>query len=723
VQALIDELSSVAEPVHLEPGDTLVEEGAQADHVFAVVAGRLEATARSADGGVVVGSVGAGEVVGEVTVIAGGRRTATLRATEPTDALVLPRAEFEDWLNRNPDFADEVSSQARERIDRGHVAAMVSELAGPGEHAVVQSVLDRVEWRHLEAGEVLFEEGDPSDAAYFIVGGRLMVSALDDDDVQRPIVELGRGAVVGELGLLDDAPRSATVTAIRDATLAVFPRAAFEELVMTSPALMLHVARGILTRLRRTPRRPVGRARTITVAVVAPDAIPGPAADLTGAIVDELARFGSVRRLSSALVDEVLSRPGIAQVAADNVGVPRLAELMHEADVGNDHVVLETDPELSRWTRRAVRQADRLVIVCSPSPDQDEERLVTGLLAETSGLAHVSVLLAVVHPAGAERPHGTAALLRRYGLEDVVHLRAGSSADVARLARLAGGHGVGLVLSGGGARGFAHLGAYRALLEAGVPIDAVAGCSIGAPLGAGIARGVSLEEMIEVTQRQFHRLLDYTLPIVALVKGQRITASIEETFDGWDIEDLWLRYHCVSTNLTQSRLEIHRRGNTSKAIRASVAIPGVLPPVPHEGDLLVDGGVINNLPVESMLEDGMVDTVIAVDVAPPTGPRARADYGLSVSGFRAVAASLRRGQTTYPSVTAVLLRSMLAGAVHNQASVLRGETVDLLLRMNLPGVSLLDFERVAEVADAGYRAAVDPVRAWASTLSWMTVDT
>jgi predicted acylesterase/phospholipase RssA len=244
---------------------------------------------------------------------------------------------------------------------------------------------------------------------------------------------------------------------------------------------------------------------------------------------------------------------------------------------------------------------------------------------------------------------------------------------------------------------------------------------MGAPLAAGVARGVSLDEMVELTQRQFHRLLDYTLPVVSLVKGQRITESIEETFAGCDIEDLWLRYHCVSTNLTQSRLEVHRRGSTSKAIRASVAIPGVLPPVPHDGDLLVDGGVINNLPVESMLEDGMVDTVIAVDVAPPRGPRARADYGLSVSGFRALAASIRRGQRTYPSVTAVLLRSMLAGAVHNQASALRGESVDLMLRMSLPGVSLLDFERVAEVADAGYRASVEPVRSWASTLPWMTV--
>lgn len=568
----------------------------------------------------------------------------------------------------------------------------------------------------IQAGEIsTFEAGDPSDAAYFIVGGRLLVSSPSDDGVGEPIAELGRGEVVGELGLLDDAPRSATVTAIRDTTLAVFPTSTFEDLVTRSPGLMLHMARGILTRLRRSPRRLIGRARAVTLAVVG-DVDPRP---IVEGVTREMARFGTVRHLSSAIVDEVLGRPGIAHADAANVGVPRLSELMHEADVGNDHVVLETDAEATGWTRRALRQADRLVIVCAARPGPRELDHIRSLLAEVADVRHVSVLLALIHPAGADRPRGTARLLDDLGLSDVVHLHEGHEADIGRLARLASGNGVGLVLSGGGARGFAHLGAYRALVEAGVPIDAVAGCSIGAPLAGGIARAVRDEEMVEVAQRQFHRLLDYTLPVVSLVKGQRISDRLSESFAGWDIEDLWLRYHCVSTNLTRSRLEVHRRGSAARAIRASVAIPGILPPVPHDGDLLVDGAVINNLPVDSMRADGMIDTVIAVDVAPLRGPRARSDYGLSVSGFRALAASMRRGSNTYPSVSAVLLRSMMAGAVHNQASALRQDAVDLLLQLNLPGVSLLDFERVAEIAQVGYVRTVEPVREWAATVEWL----
>jgi predicted acylesterase/phospholipase RssA/CRP-like cAMP-binding protein len=718
-RALIDDLAASARSIALAAGDVLVEQGAEADDVFLVVSGRLNAVTQSDGSEVMVGSVAAGDVVGEVTVIAGGRRTATLRAIEPSEALAIPRAEFEAWLTEHPDAADAVSSQARNRIDRAHVAEMVAGLMGEDEPDLVQTVVDRVGWRRLAAGEVLFEQGDPPDAAYFIVAGRVMVSVRDPDGNAEPVAELGRGEVVGELGLLDRAPRSATVRAVRDTTLAVFSTEVFEELVTRSPALMLHVARGILTRLRRTPRRMVGRAAALTIAVTAP-VDPHPIVD---GVTAAIARFGSVRHLSSSRVDELLNRPDIAQVEADNVGVPRLAEFMHEADVGNDHVVLEADRELSGWTRRVLHQADRVVVVCSRDPDGEERRLIGALLDQLRGSEHVTVMLAVLHPAGADRPRGTAALVRDLDpdgvrIAEVVHLRDGDADDIARLGRLASGNGVGVVLSGGGARGFAHLGVHRALREAGVPVDAIAGCSIGAPLAAGIAPRVADDELVEVAQRQFHRLLDYTLPIVSLVKGQRISASIDAAFGDWDIEDLWLPYYCVSTNLTQSRLEVHRRGNLSRAVRASVAIPGILPPVPMDGDLLVDGGVLNNLPFEPMRQDGRIDTVIAIDVAPERGPRAKSDFGTSVSGARALVASARR-TGEYPSLTAVLLRSMLAGSVHNQRQALRSDAVDLLVRLALPGVALLDFERVAEVAAAGHRAAVDDVGAWAATRSWV----
>ncbi len=713
--SLIDDLGATARRLDLGPGDLLVAEGEGADEVFYVRSGSLEATRTTPSGEVRVGSVGADEIVGEVTVVAGGRRTATLRAVEPTEVAVIDRGDFEQWLGEHAEIADRVSAQARARIDRAQVAAMIAELVGDDDGDLVQRILDRVEWLRLGAGSVLFEQGDHSDAAYFIVTGRVMVAERRDDGAEHVVAELGRGEVVGELGLLDGAPRSATVRSVRDTTLARFPTSVFEELVMQSPGLMLHVARGILTRLRRSPRRRVGRAASLAIAVTAPV----DAGHLLETIVAEVQRFGSVRHLSSRRIDELLNRPAISQAEAANVGVPRLAEFMHEADVGNEHVVLETDPDLSPWTRRALRRADRALIVASARPSREERRHVEELLDELRDLPHVARMVALVHPPHTVRPSGTAAALAGLDVDEIVHVREGSVEAYERLARLASGHGIGLVLSGGGARGFAHIGVYHALRECGVPVDQVAGCSIGAPLAGGIALGVPDDEHVETAERQFHKLLDYTLPMVSLIKGERISRNLEATFGDLDIEDTWLPFYCVSTNLTTSTLEVHRRGPMARAIRASVAIPGVLPPVPQDGELLVDGGVLNNLPFEQMRADGTMDTIIASDVAPRRGPRAKSDYGTSVSGVRALASAVTRRGPSYPTVSAVLLRSMLTGAVRHQQEAMRDGSIDLMLELHLPGIGLLDFERVREVARAGHDAALPDIRRWVEEQPWV----
>ncbi|HEY3485329.1 MAG TPA: cyclic nucleotide-binding domain-containing protein, partial [Ilumatobacteraceae bacterium] len=701
---LADELGPRSRALTLHDGEILVHEGDEAEEVFLLADGDLLATTATPFGSVTVGRLHAGEVIGEVTVIAGGRRTATLVADGPAEVLAIGREDFEQWLSEHGALADAMAEQARERIDRTQVAAMVTDLMGASTSDLVQEIVDRVEWRRLEAGAVLFHEDDPSDAAYFIVGGRLVVTVRTADGGEEILRELGRGEVVGELGLLDGAPRSATVRAVRDTTLASFSTKTFEELVSRHPSLMLHVARGILTRLKRSPRRLIDRAAALSVAVTAPvDSKP-----IIDGLVGVLSKHGSVRHLSSDRVDRLLNRDGIAQAAVDNVGVPRLSEFIHEADVGNDHLVLETDREMSAWTRRALRHADRVVIVVSSRPDRAERQHIRALLEVIEGMSHVVRVLAVLHPPGTDRPRGTATLMRELGFDEVVHLRDGRADDIGRLARLATGHGVGLVLSGGGARGFAHIGVFRALCELGVPVDHVAGCSIGSVIAGGIALDLPLEDAEHFVEEQFKRLLDYTVPVVSLVKGQRITRNLDANFGAYDIEDLWRPFYCVSTNLTTSELHVHRRGNAARAIRASVAIPGVLPPVPHDGDLLVDGGVLNNLPVEVMRHDGGIGTVIAVDVAPPRGPRAKTDYGLHVSGFRALGPTVRR-TGAYPSVAAILLRSMLTGAVRNQQEAVRDGSVDLMLQLHLPGVGLLDFASVHTVAKAGYDSSIDQI--------------
>src|SRR5260370_27341433 len=198
----------------------------------------------------------------------------------------------------------------------------------------------------------------------------------------------------------------------------------------------------------------------------------------------------------------------------------------------------------------------------------------------------------------------------------VCHVRSDNTDDVARLARLLNGKAIGLVLGGGGARGFAHLGILRALREAQIAMDLIGGCSIGAMVGATVALEWDDVEIRERLRRAFvdsNPITDYTLPFLALVKGRKVARRLEEHFGGIRIEDLWRPFYCVSTNLTAGNLAVHRQGRLADALRASLSIPGLLPPVVIDGEAHVDGGMMNCLPIDVM--SPRCSAVMGVDVA------------------------------------------------------------------------------------------------------------
>jgi predicted acylesterase/phospholipase RssA len=330
------------------------------------------------------------------------------------------------------------------------------------------------------------------------------------------------------------------------------------------------------------------------------------------------------------------------------------------------------------------------------------------------------VWLVLDHPAGTGTPGAnpglvpgrTSALYRRFGPDEIHHVSVGDQTDLARVGRLAVGRGVALVLSGGGARGFAHIGVMRSLDEAGVPVDRFIGASMGAIVASGLAQGFDHAGRVEVALRYFQNLFDYTIPVVSVLRGRRITNSIQAYTDGRNVEDLWAPFACVATDLTTAEVVPFRRGPLDLAIRASTAIPGLLPPVPHHGNLLVDGGVLNNLPIDLATDDPSVGTVIAVDVAPPRGPGARSDYGHSVSGLSALWSTVGPGKTNYPALSPVLMRTMLIASARDRDAAIRAGAADLYLDLDLRGVSLLEFDRIEEVADRGYQASKDRVAAW-----------
>lgn len=701
---MLIELGDDANIITLSAGQTLCEKGDELDAVFQLRSGTLAAL----DGDIELATLTAPALIGDITAVAGGSTTATVTAVDECTVSVIPLTRFARWLETNPDEAAAITATARGRADRTRATSIVADLVGRESPGAIKGLVDQLTWRTLQAGDLLFSQGDESDAAYVVITGRVRVTRVDGHGEVEFETDLGRGALVGELGIIEQHARSASVRATRATTLARLSSEDFEDTTAANPALTLRVVRSIFDRMQLSNRN-LTRNRAVTIVVTDPAATD----DVVDVFVDEVRNFGAAEFLSTESVDSVLGRAGLSSSEVGTIGHQRLTDLLHESEAESDYMVLHARVDQPGWIDRAIEQSDRVLIFTSPRPQLAERERIEAALSRSVTTSGRSSWIVKRYPPG-HTPAGADEWLADHRVDDVHHVRADSPDDLRRVARLATGNGVGVVFGGGGARGFAHLGACRALTELGVPIDAVAGASIGAVIAALVAIDVPEGEREQMTADAFHKLLDYTVPIVALLRSQRITANIEEHLGSWQIENTWVPYLCVTTNLTTAGLRVHRSGSLSAAVRASVAIPGVLPPVTIDGDLLVDGGLLDNLPVDHLADDDRISTVIALDLEPPDAPETRSDFHPDVSGLRALRTRFDPREQNYPTLGSTIIRSLLVAAARRRAEVIDSGNIDLYLLLEVEGVGLLDFEKVPEVARLGHAAALPQIRAWLS---------
>lgn len=691
--------------IALEPGENLFLAGDDSDTVYFVESGRLEVVHQSPSGEVIVGLLGPNEVVGEITAVVGGRRTATVRASadQPATLRALSAEEYAGWLDGRPIEAQRIADQARRRIDRTRVARVLSNLVGAGHEQIIEDVNELVEWVDLEAGQTLFVQGDIADAAYIVVSGRLRLTSVRDGAVGLD-VSVGRGDIVGELGVVEQAPRSAGAVATRDTTLAKLTIEQFATLTAKHPSLMLQIFRTIVTRVMQPQHRPP-HAGLIAFAVLDPNADP----DVVRSMANEIRRHGETLFLDREQIRQFFRRRGVADADVGSAEHARFDEFLNEADVAHSWVVLETDPTLTTWSRRALRTADRVVLITSEFPNAQEVARIKEFSEVVDGVIDRELWLVQSNQPSVERPRLSQPALLAARPDRVVQLHRTTPSSVERVARLTSGTATGVALSGGGGRGLAHLGALRALKESGVTIDVVAGTSMGSVVAASMALKADADAILEDTAKNFQlaKLIDYTLPIVSFTAAKGLSDALYEACGVMDIRELTLPFSCISTNLTTSKRVIHRSGLLAKAIRASVSIPGVFPPVVEGSDLLVDGGVLENLPITPLYEDAAVNHIIGLDVSPPHGPSAMYDYGQTLGGATALRRQLGRGGRSHPMLTNTVMSSMLLGSSQARRDALDNNMIDVYLSLHLTGVKLLNFDDLRDVAERGYHATIE----------------
>jgi NTE family protein len=444
-------------------------------------------------------------------------------------------------------------------------------------------------WFCLPGGAELERAGATDRCLFFVLTGTVSVHVDDGRGALECVAHVPAGETLGEMSLLTDEEHSARLFAHRDVELFALERRAFERVAAEHPALLRNLSLLLVERLRRTTQRVAVRHACRAVALVA--AHPSvEVAPLAGSLLRALAGLG-VRA---------------ASLDASDAGRP--ADWYHAVEAANDLVLYLATPHDPVWSRQAERRADRVMLVLRDVDDDVEPPAPTGRALRKPADRIVLAGRTARAPAS---PVGD-------GLRHLV--RESRADDVQRLARFVAGRAVGLVLSGGGARGFAHVGVVKALREASIPIDAVGGTSMGAIVAAGVALEWTTEELAERMREAFvatNPISDLTVPTVAFFGGRKVRTLLERAFGAARIEETPLPFFCVTSDLTLGADEAHRAGRVADKLRASVAIPGILPPVVIDGRVHVDGGIMNNLPVDHMgrLSAG---PVIAVDVSGDT---------------------------------------------------------------------------------------------------------
>ena len=579
---------------------------------------------------------------------------------------------------------------------------------------VLQDLASELDLVMLKGGETLMREEDPGDCMYTVINGRLHTFIHTNEDTEKYLGEIGSGESVGEMALITGEDRSATVKAARDSELVKISKTGFDRLMQKHPEAMMEIARVIVTRMRGLMHTfgPINQLKTVAV-------IPsGSGVDVSGFAKQlslSMDTLGRVFLLSKKVFEDIHGK-GSAGLNTDRNDEKEIeiAAWLYGLESSYEFVLYEADNSLSSWTSCCIRQADRILLVGFADSNPSLNEIERTLFAEDENKILAAKELILLHPDKQKIPKGTRHWLGLRKVKRHHHVCLNNQADFEKLARLLSGRGVGLVLGGGGARGFAHIGVIRALEEANFPIDMICGVSMGAILAAQYAMGMDWKTMLErtrsgVAENKIER--DMTLPLISINRGKKIKNVLESFYRQIHIEDLWLNYFSVSCNLSNAETVVHHRGLLWRAVSASNAAPGVMPPIIEDGSLLVDGGIVNNQPGDIMKEH-CEGPVLVVNVSPDKDMTVDASFREMPSPWSLLWSRISpfRESIHVPNIPAVIMRTIMVSS-HKKAREVEIKA-DYYLRPPLNHFKINDYAKIIEIVEAGYVYASEQIRGW-----------
>jgi NTE family protein len=577
---------------------------------------------------------------------------------------------------------------------------------------IVKELQPFITWVEIEGGKPLFKQGDISDSICILLSGRLQ--AIDERNFESPVIlgEIYRGQTVGEMGIFTGEARNASVYAVRGSVLVIISAENYLEIISKYPKVALNTGKLIIDRLKPGKQSKQKHAWTSNIAVL-PIHKSFPTTHFVQQYVTELEHFGNVYVLNAESAKTLL---GFDFGQTEKPGSYDLLEFQFKFDrLEEDYafVVYLADYELSEWTKICLKQADEVYLVAdSTVKEHDLSEVESQLVFSERSAASIRKHLVLLHPPQTKLPEGTRFFLNNRNLDLWHHIRMNKVSDFQRLARFTAGKAIGFALAGGGAKGFVHLGIFKAFREHNIPADMFAGTSAGALAVAILSQMLDDAEGYEYMKnlakdsptKGSNRSL---IPIISLLKGKSLDNYLEKYFAHIFIEDLWIQSSIAATNLSNTSLLVFDRGPLNEAIRASISLPGIFPPAVYQQELYVDGATISNLPLFALKNRGL-GYLGAIALHTPKKHIVKYNR-IPEAPALLLDRLLRRKKYRVPTIISVIMNSIVL-ASHSQLNDIE-QQADIFLCPDTSRINLMDWMKYDPAIEIGYNYALQHIDA------------
>ncbi len=690
--------------------ELLFQQGDAIDGLYLIFSGQIQVCTAKDGKRYSLSHAEAGHLVGEFLLQGDSVRSVSAEVIQDSTLYFLSVPQFFQLVEQFPEQGSLLGMRIANRLfwNQTILALQMCHLFENLTENIVRQLVKEMDIVSISSNTLLIKQHDVASDFYIIINGLFQVyQSADSDNGMLRVV--GRGESIGEIGVISQSPRLANVRAIRDSTVAKLSQTSYEKILKAYPVeISQSLINSAINHFYDSNKRAYKATETFVLVDLSFKKKPNVVKQLTNA----LGAFGLSTYLTSDKVDAAFSQEGIAQSAFESEFNHALLQWIAEQEIAYQSVIFVTDDSMTQWTKRCLRQADHILFLVNANDQPSITPLEEMALKELKN-QRIKKTLILTHADKDSVPEKSAHWLQGREFTRHHHIRVGVSADFSRVARFLTENTIGLVLGGGGARGFAHIGVIRAFKTLKIPIDIIGGNSMGAVIAAQYAMQWTDVEMMEKTRELCLQRDSFTLPILSVFSGKKMTHALRQMFGDRGIEDLWHPFFSVSCNISRATLMTHDNGSLLAAVLNSNTPPGLFPPQVVEGDLLVDGALLNNVPVDVMAKRNEGGAIIAVDVNVREDLLNNTDHQGGMSGWQVLLNKINPFSVSRksPNLIDILSRASMIGGLAQRKKGMDG-AADLYLQPPVNNYSLMSYKQAKEIENIGYQHAMTKLQSW-----------